>query len=130
MFAPVVDLLADILRPSLRGDDFDMEKKVILEEIGMYEDQPQWRLQDALIETHFGAHPLAHRVLGTQQTVGELNLQQMHVYFDHRYSPDNITVAVAGNLQLDQFVQDITVATESWVPTGSMRQYADPQPID
>ncbi len=127
---PVVDLLADILRPSLRSDDFDMEKKVILEEIGMYEDQPQWRLQDALIETHFGAHPLAHRVLGTLQTVGELNLQQMRAYFDHRYSADNITVAAAGNLQFDQFVQDITVATESWVPTEAMRQYADPQPID
>lgn len=127
---PVVDLLADILRPSLRGDDFEMEKKVILEEIGMYEDQPQWRLQDALIETHFRGHPLAHRVLGTQETVGDLNLQQMQTYFDHRYSADNIIVAAAGNLQFDQFVQDITVATERWVPTGAMRQYTDPQPID
>src|ERR1700730_3038294 len=35
-----VDILADILRPSLRGNDFDMEKNVIIEEIGMYEDQP------------------------------------------------------------------------------------------
>src|SRR5260370_9806910 len=35
-----VDILADILRPSLRGEDFDMEKNVIIEEIGMYEDPP------------------------------------------------------------------------------------------
>src|SRR5207253_9184352 len=35
-----VDILADILRPILRGDDFEMEKKVIIEEIGMYDDQP------------------------------------------------------------------------------------------
>src|SRR5215212_10773408 len=41
-----VDILSDILRPSLRGDDFDMEKKVIIEEIGMYDDQPGWCLFD------------------------------------------------------------------------------------
>ena len=41
-----VDILADILRPSLRDDDFDMEKKVIIEEIGMYEDQPMWSAYD------------------------------------------------------------------------------------
>src|SRR5437764_1125000 len=38
----VTDILADILRPSLRDDDFDMEKNVIIEEIGMYDDQPGW----------------------------------------------------------------------------------------
>ena len=37
-----VDILADILRPSLRAEDFEMEKKVIIEEIGMYDDQPMW----------------------------------------------------------------------------------------
>ena len=41
-----VDILADILRPSLRDEDFDMEKKVIIEEIGMYEDQPMWSAYD------------------------------------------------------------------------------------
>src|SRR5580704_18451331 len=41
-----VDILADILRPSLRGEDFEMEKKVIIEEIGMYEDQPTWSAYD------------------------------------------------------------------------------------
>src|SRR5712691_1304471 len=43
---PAVDILADILRPSLRGDDFEMEKKVIIEEIGMYDDQPTWCAYD------------------------------------------------------------------------------------
>src|SRR5205823_219714 len=41
-----VDILADILRPSLRVDDFEMEKNVIIEEIGMYEDQPTWSAYD------------------------------------------------------------------------------------
>src|SRR5438046_9222444 len=41
-----VDILADILQPSLRDDDFNMEKNVIIEEIGMYEDQPNWSAYD------------------------------------------------------------------------------------
>src|SRR6478609_11819154 len=53
-----VDILADILRPSLRGDDFDMEKKVIIEEIGMYEDQPGWCLYDHAKKAFFDNHPL------------------------------------------------------------------------
>ena len=50
-----VDVLADILRPSLRGDDFDMEKNVIIEEIGMYEDQPTWSAFDHAKKTYLRA---------------------------------------------------------------------------
>src|SRR3954447_20900488 len=65
---PVVDLLADILRPSLRGEDFDMEKNVILEEIGMYEDQPMWSAYDHARKLHFGDHRLGNSVLGSNQS--------------------------------------------------------------
>ena len=51
-----VDILADILRPSLRDDDFDMEKKVIIEEIGMYEDQPMWSAYDHAKRIYFAEH--------------------------------------------------------------------------
>src|SRR5215475_273469 len=54
-----VDVLADILRPSLRGDDFDMEKNVIIEEIGMYEDQPTWSAYDHAKRIYFADHPLS-----------------------------------------------------------------------
>src|SRR5258706_2247305 len=53
-----VDILADILRPSLRTEDFDMEKKVILEEISMYEAQPMWSAYDASKALFFQRHPL------------------------------------------------------------------------
>src|SRR5690606_29036790 len=52
-----VDLIGDMLRPALRQEDFDIEKNVILEEIGMYEDRPDWRLHDVLLEKHFDDHP-------------------------------------------------------------------------
>src|SRR6202165_5994796 len=58
-----VDLLADILRPSLRGEDFNMEKKVIIEEIGMYDDQPMWCAYDNAKKAFFADHPLGNSVL-------------------------------------------------------------------
>src|SRR3954462_3100420 len=51
-----VDILADILRPSLRQEDFDMEKQVIIEEINMYEDQPMWSAYDHAKRLFFAQH--------------------------------------------------------------------------
>ena len=55
-----VDILADILRPSLRDDDFTMEKNVIIEEIGMYEDNPGWSAYDHAKKHYFVSHPLGN----------------------------------------------------------------------
>src|SRR6266404_7128192 len=67
-----VDILADILRPSLREGDFDMEKKVIIEEIGMYDDQPGWCLFDHAKKAFFEAHPLGNSVLGSAVSITNL----------------------------------------------------------
>ncbi len=91
-----VDILADILRPSLRTEDFDMEKKVIIEEIGMYEDQPMWSAYDAAKRAHFAGHPLANSILGSVESIKSLKRDQMHAYFKRRYVAANITVVAAG----------------------------------
>jgi predicted Zn-dependent peptidase len=122
-----VDLLGDMLRPALRNTDFDMEKNVILEEIGMYEDRPQWRLQDAIMEEHFREHPLALRVLGTTDTIKGLSRDQMHGYFSQRYSSDNIIVSAAGKLDFEKLVSDIAKAAGHWKPTGATRAYSEPK---
>ncbi len=121
-----VDLLGDMLRPSLRVEDFDMEKNVILEEIGMYDDRPEWRLQDALLEDFFGAHPLGHRVLGTTDTVTALTADQMRGYFEQRYSPDNIVVAAAGKVDFAKLSEQVAALCGGWSPTGASRDTAVP----
>ena len=125
-----VDLIGDMLRPALREDDFDMEKNVILEEIGMYEDRPQWRVYDSLFETYFHGHPLGYRVLGTADSIKALGVEQMRGYFAHRYSPDNITVAAAGRFDFDKLVADVRKSAEAWSPTGAKRSYDAPNVDD
>ena len=100
-----LDLLCDIMRPSLREDDFEMEKQVILEEIAKYEDQPPFGAHEKSMAVHFREHPLARSVLGSQETVSALTSAQMRSYFDVRYAPNNMTLAAAGNLDFDRLVQ-------------------------
>ncbi len=126
-----VDLLGDMLRPALRDPDFDMEKNVILEEIGMYDDRPEWRLQDQLLEDYFktdagGDHPLGYRVLGTTDTIKALTAEQMRGYFDGRYSPDNIVVSAAGRLDFDALADDLDRLCGGWSPTGLARDLTPP----
>lgn len=118
-----VDLLGDMLRPSLREDDFAMEKKVILEEIGMYDDRPEWVLQDRLLEIYYSDHPLGFRVLGTPQTIQALTAEQMRSYFEHRYSPENIVVTAAGRVDFDALCAQLEELCGFWHPTGAQRLY-------
>ena len=125
-----VDLFADMLRPALRTDDFDTEKQVILEEIGMYDDRPEWRLQDRLLEEHYGEHGLGYRVLGTTDTVGDLTAAQMRRYFNDRYSPDNLIVSAAGRLDFEKLCADLEKRCGDWSPTDATRVYSDPLEVD
>ncbi len=119
---PVVDILADIMRPSLRDDDFNMEKKVIIEEIQMYADQPPFGMDDKIKELHYGKHPLARSVLGTEETVGGLGVGQMRDYFESRYAPNNMFVAAAGRIDFDALVKQVEARCGTWTTTTASRE--------
>src|SRR4051794_20155810 len=68
------DILSDILRPSLREDDFDTEKKVIIEEIKMYQDSPMSVAYEAAKALHFGPHPLGQSILGTVDSINAMKV--------------------------------------------------------
>jgi predicted Zn-dependent peptidase len=119
---PSIDLLADILRPSLRPDDFDMEKKVILEEIQMYLDQPPFGMDDRIKQLHLGGHPLARSVLGTSTSVTDLTAERMRDYFTSRYSADNVFVAAAGKVDFDALVEQVAARCGDWKPSDAKRE--------
>src|SRR5437016_13288391 len=120
--ADTVDILADILRPSLRGEDFDMEKNVIIEEIGMYEDQPMWSAYDRAKRVYFADHPLGNSILGTPESIRALTREQMHAYFQGRYVAPNITVAAAGNYDWKELVALVKKHCGDWTSSPAPRQ--------
>lgn len=121
--APANEILADMLRPALRDEDFTTEKGVILEEIAMYDDNPFWVLYERAMETYYGTHPLGHRVLGTKESIGALEVGQMREYFRTRYAADNTVVALAGKLDFENTVDQLNELCGKWERTGTERVY-------
>ena len=117
-----VALLADILRPSLRAEDFETEKKVILEEIQMYLDHPPFGADDRLRSLYFGGHPLGRSVLGTQSSIQQLSVEAMRAYHRSRYTPQNMTLVAAGRVDFAALL----AAAERWC--GTWEPQAAPRP--
>lgn len=121
----IQDTVAEILRPALRQEDFDNEKKVILEEIAMYDDQPFWVLYESAMEQYYGGSPLGHRVLGTPETIQSMKRDALAEYFANRYSADNTTVVLAGRVDFERTVDEIETKCGHWERTGATRSYEE-----
>jgi len=117
----MIELLADLMRPSLRSDDFQLEKKVILEEIKMYADQPPYGGYERIMREFFGQHPLSLSVLGTETSINQLTPDMMMEYFEARYCPSNMLLAAAGNVQFDRMVEQAEQLCGGWKPIRAQR---------
>jgi predicted Zn-dependent peptidase len=95
--------------------DIDSEREVILEEIAMYEDDPQDRIFDVLGEAVFGDHPLGRAIIGTRDVVAGTPVDAIRAFHDERYVASNIVIAAAGAIDHDQLVE--LAATR--VPNGA-----------
>jgi predicted Zn-dependent peptidase len=102
--AEAFDLLAEmLLGPTY--PDIDSEREVVLEEIAMYEDEPQDKVHDVLDRAVFGGHPLGRRVLGEAEVISSIPVPDIDAYHRARYTGGNIVVAAAGNLDHEQIVE-------------------------
>ncbi|RMG01520.1 MAG: insulinase family protein [Planctomycetota bacterium] len=117
----VLDLWADILRPSLRDEDFKTEKEVILEEINMYDDMPPFRADDECRARFYGSHPLARSVLGSVESIRALHVDAMREYFRRRYSPGNIKIVACGKVDFDRLVSEAEKRCGHWEPVETDR---------
>ena len=111
-----VDLLARMMRPALREEDFSTEKLVILEEIRMYDDQPPFGADDRCRAAFFGQHPLARSVLGTVESIQSLSVEAMREYHGRRYSPGNIVLVATGAVDFPALVESAKRLCGGWEP--------------
>jgi predicted Zn-dependent peptidase len=98
------DVLQDIvLRPAY--PDIESERQVVIEEIAMYEDEPQDKVHDVLAEAIFGEHPLGRPIIGRADVISSVPVPDIAAWHDGRYVPGNIVVAAAGNLEHGRIVE-------------------------
>jgi predicted Zn-dependent peptidase len=99
-FAEALDLLGDIvLAPAFESDDIEMERGVILEEIGETNDNPDDLVHEMFVRSFWRTHPLGEPILGTAQTVRDIGVGDLYRYYRERYTPDNLIVSVAGHVR-------------------------------
>ena len=79
--------------------ELDAEREVVLEEIAMYEDQPQELVHDLIQEATFGSHPLGRPVIGTAAVIASIGRRALASYHRAMYVPGNVVVAAAGNVK-------------------------------
>jgi predicted Zn-dependent peptidase len=98
----------DLLSEMLLGPTYpeiDSEREVVLEEIAMYEDEPQDKVHDVLDRAVFGGHPLGRRVLGEAEVISSIPIPDIDAYHRAHYTGANIVVAAAGNIEHDRIVE-------------------------
>jgi predicted Zn-dependent peptidase len=93
------DVLADlVLHPLFREEDIEKEKGVILEEIKMEADSPDYMVHEIFSANFWKDHPLGKPILGTPQTVKRFHHAMIQGYYGANYAPANLIVTAAGNL--------------------------------
>jgi len=100
-----VDVLSDMYFNSLMNKkDIDMERKVILEEIGMYEDSPEELVHDIFSETVWNGDPLGFPILGTKDTLNKIDRNAIFKYMERTYTPGNTVISVAGSFNEEELL--------------------------
>ncbi|GGB30696.1 insulinase family protein [Virgibacillus dakarensis] len=102
-----LDILADMFfNSAFDEEEMEREKKVVLEEIKMYEDTPDDIVHDLLARASYGDHPLGYPILGTEEHLKSFKPENLRNYIKARYTPENVVVSIAGNVN-NTFIEKV-----------------------
>jgi predicted Zn-dependent peptidase len=114
------DVMADMVwRPAFR--DVDPEREVVLEEIAMYEDDPQDTVFDVLGEAVFGGHPLGRPIIGRAAVIRDTPVDAIAAFHASRYVPASVVVAAAGSVDHDELVEMVGAGCTQGTPAEPAR---------
>src|SRR6185312_5588316 len=105
---PALDVLADlVLHPTFTPEELTREQGVILEEIKMDEDNPDYLVHEIFTQNFWKNDALGRPILGTKKTVSSFNQQIVFDFYASRFTPRNMVFSAAGNLEHDNFVAQV-----------------------
>jgi len=120
-----IDVLSDlVLNPLFRDEDIEKEKGVILEEIKMDADSPDYLVHEIFSSNFWKDHPLGKPILGTRETVKRFNQGIVQDYYRSVYTPGNLLITAAGNLSHERLLDLVRERFEA-VPAATP---APPEP--
>jgi len=125
-----LEILSDlVLHPVFDSQDITRERGVILEEIKMDQDNPDYLVHEIFTQNFWKDHPLGRPILGTKETVKRFERQPVLDAYGHHFSPGNIIVSAAGNLDHDRFVDLVIQHFEHMKPVKNGLHSAVPKVV-
>jgi predicted Zn-dependent peptidase len=125
-----LDVLTDMITNSvIDADELESERKVILEEIAMHEDDPDELVHDLFYRAMWDGHPLGRPVLGYNDSIGAVTRDQVATYWRERYSPSNLVVAAAGNVDHDRLADLVEELFDASSGRPTLRSGPSPRPV-
>jgi predicted Zn-dependent peptidase len=125
-----LEILSDlVLHPVFDSQDITRERGVILEEIKMDQDNPDYLVHEIFTQNFWKDHPLGRPILGTKETVKRFERQPVLDAYRHHFSPGNIIVSAAGNLDHDRFVDLVIQHFEHMKPVKNGLHSAAPKVV-
>jgi len=107
--APALDVLSDlVLNPTFTSEDILRERGVVLEEIKVDEDNPDYLVHEIFVQNFWKDHPLGKPILGTRETVKRFQQSTLFDYYGGRFFGGNIVFSAAGNLDHTKFVDMVS----------------------
>ncbi|MGI4757215.1 MAG: M16 family metallopeptidase [Janthinobacterium lividum] len=104
-----LDILADlVLNPTFSSEDIAREQSVVLEEIKMDEDNPDYLVHEIHTANFWKNDPLARSILGTAKTVSSFTEDVVRNFHNTRFTPENMVISAAGNLEHEEMIGQIT----------------------
>jgi Predicted Zn-dependent peptidases len=126
----VADVIGDIvLHPTLRDTDLALERKVILEEIGMVEDTPDDLVFELHNEALWGSHPYGYSILGTRDTVNKLGVRELRELHERAYHPGQLVVVATGNVEHESLLEALSETGWLDAKSGDRTPLLSPIPV-
>jgi len=122
------DVIADlVLRPKFDSEDLKKERKVVLEEIKMDLDNPEYLLHEIFTRGFWPRHPLGRPILGTPDTVKKFNQEALRARFQNWFAPDHLVVTAAGHVTHDEVLDLVQREFGALAPAGPAEDGGAPQ---
>lgn len=101
-----VDVITDLVKePTFKPKEITKEKNVVLEELKQIEDDPDDIIHDYLDKVLYYPHPLGEPIIGNTESIRSIDRQDLMHYLEHKYTPDKMVIAAAGNVDHDMLVE-------------------------
>ncbi len=122
----VIDILSDMIQHSnFYEEDIEKEKGIILEEYSMYEDSPEEIVLDEMHATIWPNHAIGYNIIGTKETIKNMNQKMLQDYVASRYVGDNMVVSIVGKINFEKIAKKLEDAFSD-ITSGEKKRRTSP----